>query len=433
MVAYLETKSGVDKLKDKDLYVINTGKSEEIKRNREELKADRFKMFNSTRSKNERDKIKELIRKPEAIEDKRHYLKSVKKQKVVFDIWSTPEEEMGMKKVSKNRASHRDNLKSRLDKIRRVVVPQSGQSYNPPASEHKKIIEQVIIEEIESIKRERMLEEELNPDLRPDMENLDEEIEKLIQFCREKVEWRMTKKGKKSVSLPPKKETKVGSGSESEPDNEDGPTKISDNPAVDRKNAKTPLKRKMKKLNMQIEKERLIEKKMRQKAHKAMPLGKKQLKAIQKVKNYNKEMEDIERKRWEAEGVVSKPRKLGLYNYSKPKVDFVPEEDLPDSFRAQRGTDHLVRDQFDSFYRRNLIPKEAPPKDRKVIKGKQLKAHKTTVAKLLMRENDKKGEKTLEAARERLRERKRQTALARGLKAPSAKNKKDEDEEIIMI
>lgn len=429
--AFHESQPEVVKIKDSDLFVINTGKTEDIKRNREQLDAERFKRFNEKRSKSERDKIRDLIKKPDVIADQRHYLKSIPKQKQVFDIWATPEEKIGMKKVSNNRKRDRDILKSRLDKIRRVVMPHTGQSYNPPASEHQRIIDQVVIDEIEEIRRERQLEEELNPDLRPDMQDLDEEIAQLKKFCKEKAEWRMSgkgkNKGKKSAeALPTNKEQQSTS------DNEDGPTKISDNRPVDRRRALTPLKRKIKTLNMQIEKETQREKRMRQKAHKSRPLGKKQIKALRKIRNYNKQMEEIEKKKWEEEGIVTKPRKLGLYKYKKPKVDFVPEEELPESLRHQKGTDHLVRDQFDSFYRRNLIPKEAPPKDRKIIKGKQFKAHKTTVAKLLLREQGKKGEKALDAARERLRERKRQTALSRGLKAPSTKTK-DEDEEIIMI
>ena len=170
---------------------------------------------------------------------------------------------------------------------------------------------------------------------------------------------------------------------------------------------------------------------MRQRAHKERPMGKKQKKALQKIKNYNKKMDELEKERWANEGTVVKPRKLGLYKYQKPKTDFVTEEELPESFRNQKGTDHLVRDQFDSIFRRNLLPKEAPPKDRKVIKGVQYKQHKSNTFKNLIRQEEKAGDVALEQARERLRERKRKTALARGLKAP--KKTHEEDDEIIMI
>lgn len=170
---------------------------------------------------------------------------------------------------------------------------------------------------------------------------------------------------------------------------------------------------------------------MRQLAHKNRPLGKKHLKKLRQIKEFKKEQEIREKEKWEKEGVVSKPRKLGLYKYSKPKVDFTPEEELPESFRKQKGNDKLIRDQFDSFFRRNILPKEAPPNDRKKIKGTQFKEHNTNLAKKIMREKATEGDKAIQQAREKLRQRKRQTALIRGLKMP--KDGKEEEEELIQL
>lgn len=368
----------------------------------------------------------------------------------MFDIWNTPEEEMGMKKISKNRVRDRNQLNKSKDSIRRVVVPQSGQSYNPPITEHQKVIDQVVVEEIEDIRKEVQLEQELNPNLRPEMETLPEEIQRLKDLSQRK-----TEKSKKGAKKKPEEvvaevevEAEVEADGEGDGDGEgererevegegegesdqDGPTQLAYNPPADRKNALTPKQRKKREIHRQTQKERLREKKMRQVVHKNLPKGKKYMKKLRQIKEYNKDIEVQERAIWETDGVVSKARKLGMYKYSKPKVDFVPEEELPESFRNQKGTDNLIRDQFDSFYRRNLMPKEAPPNDRKKIKGVQYKQHNTTSTKRNMRDQEKMGDKALQQAREKLRLRKRQTALIRGVKPP--KEGKDDEEELIMI
>lgn len=173
-------------IKDDDLFVINEGKTEDIKAAREKLAADRFKQYNKERSKYERDQIKKLMKKPNITETKPKKKKTEKDN--LFDIWNTPEEEMGMKKISKNKMRDRDILNKSKDNIKRVVLPHAGHSYNPPAAEHKKVIDQVVVEEIEDIRKEKKLEEELNPSLRPDMQNLDEEIAKLKEYCQKKEE-----------------------------------------------------------------------------------------------------------------------------------------------------------------------------------------------------------------------------------------------------
>ena len=155
------------RIKDSDLFVINEGKSEDIKKNREKLKKDRFKQYNQERSLYEREKIKKLMRRKQTPERK-------KENKGLFDIWNTPEEEMGMKKMGKNKKKDLEMLRRSVDNIKRVVVPHQGQSYNPPAQEHNKLIERIVVEEIEDMKREDKLELELNPEKRPEYKELPE-------------------------------------------------------------------------------------------------------------------------------------------------------------------------------------------------------------------------------------------------------------------
>ena len=421
MEAKVYQKAKVDqdmsKLKDEDLFIINEVKTEKIKKNREILKADRFVQYNSVRSRAERDKIRDLMKKPDVI-NKPVRPKRGSKEKL-FDIWNTPEEKIGMKKISKNRKRDKNILDNRKDKIKRVVVPSAGQSYNPPKVEHEKLVEEILVEELEDIRQETKLMQELNTDLRPEMETLDEDLAKLKKFCAEREKWRYGEKNKTT-----------GEAEENESD-EDGPTKISVNPPVSRDNSLSFKQRRLRKIEKIKKQEKRAEKKARQKAHKERPLGKKQKKQRMKIREYNKEKEKKEKEVWEKKGVVSKPRKLGLYRYKKPKTDFVVEEELPESFRNQKGTEHLIKDQFNSFYRRNLIPVEAPPKDRKIIKGKVSKEHKSNTLKLHLRKENKKGDVALQMAREKLRERKRRTALARGVKAP--KKGYQEDDEIIII
>lgn len=161
----------MNELKDSDLFVINSKPSEKIK-----LKEDRFKQYNTERSKYERDIIKKLMKKPAP------KTKKQEKKPEVYDIWNTPEEEIGMPKISKNKKREMDIKIKAIDRIRRVVVPQTGQSYNPPALEHKKIIDQIVVEEAKELKKEIQLEQELNPELRPDIQTLPEEIAKLKEF-----------------------------------------------------------------------------------------------------------------------------------------------------------------------------------------------------------------------------------------------------------
>lgn len=173
-----EQEQQMAKIKDEDLFVINEGKKDEIKRTREKLKQDRFKMVNSLRSKSERDKIKKIMAKTPTTQNK----KNKTPQNALFDIWNTNEEEMGMQKMGKNKKKDLEMLRRTMDSIKRVVVPHQGQSYNPPAQEHNKLIESVVIEELKDIKHEDKLDLELNPEKRPEFKELPERLAKLKEF-----------------------------------------------------------------------------------------------------------------------------------------------------------------------------------------------------------------------------------------------------------
>ena len=211
---------------------------------------------------------------------------------------------------------------------------------------------------------------------------------------------------------------------------EDGKTKLSVNPPVDRNNALTLKQRYAKRIERMVRGQAIHEKKMKQKSLKDKPIGKKRRKQLLKMKKERETKEKQEKEAWESEGVVSKPRKLGLYKYNKPKIDFEAPEELPETLRNQKGSESLIRDQFDSFFRRNLLPMEAPPNDRKKLKEKEFKQHRSNKEKQLVREQQLKGDQARQVARDKLRERKRRTALIRGLKTPV--DKKEEDELIFI-
>lgn len=174
-----EQEEQMAKIKDEDLFVINEGKKDEIRRTREKLKQDRFKQYNSQRSKSERDKVKKIMAKGPISKPRK---KNKTDENPIFDIWNTNEEDIGMKKMGKNKKKDLEMLRKSVDHIKRVVVPHQGQSYNPPAQEHNKLIENIVIEEINDVKQENKLELELDPEKRPEFEELPEKLSKLREF-----------------------------------------------------------------------------------------------------------------------------------------------------------------------------------------------------------------------------------------------------------
>lgn len=86
--------------------------------------------------------------------------------------------------------------------------------------------------------------------------------------------------------------------------------------------------------------------------------------------------EMAEKARQEKEGVVSKPANIGRFKYSMRKTDFQLEDELAGSMRQVRaqGQADLLRDRFDSVFRRNMVECDAPSKnEKKRFKKKEFK------------------------------------------------------------
>ena len=74
------------------------------------------------------------------------------------------------------------------------------------------------------------------------------------------------------------------------------------------------------------------------------------------------------------EGLVSKPKIIGRFKYSMRKTDFQLEDELAGSMREIKplGQSELLRDRFDSVFRRNFVEPDAPTQ---FEKKRQRKAH----------------------------------------------------------
>jgi hypothetical protein len=94
-----------------------------------------------------------------------------------------------------------------------------------------------------------------------------------------------------------------------------------------------------------------------------------------------------------------KPVVMGRFKYKMKKTDFQLEVELDPSLRQLKaqGTDYLLKDRFDSVFRRNLIemnaPNEAEKKRQRKLKyqyrERQGAAYGGTLASKLARKNDK--------------------------------------------
>ena len=69
-----------------------------------------------------------------------------------------------------------------------------------------------------------------------------------------------------------------------------------------------------------------------------------------------------ERDKQEKEGIVTKPANTGRFKYKMRKTDFQLEDELAGSLRQLRGEGQadLLRDRFDSVFRRNMVEMDAP-------------------------------------------------------------------------
>ena len=81
-----------------------------------------------------------------------------------------------------------------------------------------------------------------------------------------------------------------------------------------------------------------------------------------KAEKARRDAEEMEKKLQTNVGVVEKPSVIGRFKYKMRKTDFQMEDELAPSLRQLRaqGTDDLLRDRFDSVFRRNLVELDAP-------------------------------------------------------------------------
>jgi len=147
----------------KELFTTNT-KKEGLKEKREKLKADRFKQieYNTT------SKVEEKLVKRYSTRQTRREAKGLepipKRQKVqnrtekmddddlgdLADIWATPKEIKSLEF-----AKWQENFaKKDAHKVKTVMVPSGGQSYNPSIKEHKRLLKDVVKVEEKQVETE---------------------------------------------------------------------------------------------------------------------------------------------------------------------------------------------------------------------------------------------------------------------------------------
>jgi hypothetical protein len=128
---------------DSSLYkVTKKGGVAGLKQKREKLKADRFKeKERSTTSRYEEEMIKKIIAKSKAPVPQ-NKAKKDNDDDDFADLWNEAPE-----KTSRNLGKFKNFTEKSRVKVNPVVVPMSGQSYNPSAKDHQEVIEKVVAEE----------------------------------------------------------------------------------------------------------------------------------------------------------------------------------------------------------------------------------------------------------------------------------------------
>lgn len=105
-----------------------------------------------------------------------------------------------------------------------------------------------------------------------------------------------------------------------------------------------------------------------------------------------------ERERQVSIGVVEKPANVGRFKYKMRKTDFQLEDELAPSLRQLKvqGQDDVIRERYDSVFRRNLVELDAPTKAEKRREQKVIYKFKErqgagfgTVAQKLAKQNEK--------------------------------------------
>ena len=90
--------------------------------------------------------------------------------------------------------------------------------------------------------------------------------------------------------------------------------------------------------------------------------GAKEGRKLEEVARLRNEKLQAEKEKQEKVGIVGKPSVIGRFKYKMKKTDFQLEEELAPTLRQLKpqGTDDLLRDRYDSVFRRNFIELDAP-------------------------------------------------------------------------
>ena len=146
-------KDDLSAIKDKDLFSVKVNK-EGLKEKREALKKDRFKRkAPETTSKAEFYKVKKF--------------QETLKRRVdhgdrgpTDDLWGS-----GPIEVSRKMQKASAFLVKQMPRVKAVILPEGGLSYNPSAKDHKVVISKVISEETKILDKQEKTHRTMNPDL----------------------------------------------------------------------------------------------------------------------------------------------------------------------------------------------------------------------------------------------------------------------------
>eukprot|EP00347_Sterkiella_histriomuscorum_P017776 403348038 len=390
-------------MKDEDLFTVNA-KKQNVKGEREKLKRDRFKEKEKIyTSKTEQDLLKRFILKQERNQSTGQHVQKKKSESEDedLDIWNSSSTTASIprkitttftsvparieipKQKGKNFGKFQEYKKKKDIKVKAVVVPLGGQSYNPSAKDHKEVIQKVIAQEFEEVKEVERRMRHLQPYL----------------FEKENASV-AAKKAAKQKTID---DASDDDEPEHDSDNENGLERT--NKAVDRLNklTKTEKNARLIKQLKQKEQQRLRKVKQHEKSFEKLPMFIQQDENIKRrmvnnVKRRTREA-DQEKQVQEKVGIVNRAAKLGKYNYKMKKIDFQTEEELAGNLRQlkPRGPADLLVDRYDSIFRRRMLePDEPLNSDRKRIKKAKYKWHQSQGGKMadkMARKNEERKQK----------------------------------------
>ena len=240
---------------------------------------------------------KKILKKEEDAKKQGVTGKRKQKEEEEEDIWGNDSKEEEV--LSSQQKKFKNFTKNNVIKVKSVVLPSGGQSYNPSARDHKKVLEKVVQEEEKDLEkvRRRKFPHQYNPE----EQNAAEKKEKTFLTMN------LAKEGE-------------------EESDEEVDEKI--NPAVKREDklTRTERNKKLEKKLRREEEQKVKDKKNFDKQFHQISKYQKEIHEVaqerQKVIDAKKEAKSKELKQWEETGVVSKPSIIGRYKYKMRKTDF---------------------------------------------------------------------------------------------------------------